>query len=111
VTLPATTRVEFDSSATERRSASRENLSFRELIQETQVLAARIRRLLEDPICEKCTSELIRVRMARAHTLSLLDELAELADPREHGPVKAVARNDDKTDGAASEVRSTTSSR
>ena len=84
--MPTTTRVEFDSSTTERRSASRENLSFRELIHEIQELAARIKRLLEDPICEKCTSELIRVRMARAHTLSLLDELAGLVDPREHGP-------------------------
>ena len=109
--MPGTTVVELDGSATERRLVSRDNLSFRELIHETQVLAARIERLLDDPICEECTSELIRIRMARAHTLSLLHELAELVDPRDRGPVKAVARQDDKTDGAASEVRSSTSSR
>jgi hypothetical protein len=97
--MPKRTDAQIDGNPVERRSTSQENICFRELIRASQVLAARIERLLNDPICEQCPLEPIRVRMARAHTLSLIDELAGLVDPRDRGPAKTAAPERDETDG------------
>jgi hypothetical protein len=61
----------------------RESDATRELLEEAQTLAVQIERLLASPSCQLCEAEAFRVRLARAHTLSLLDQLSELLGPRQ----------------------------
>jgi hypothetical protein len=49
-------------------------------VKEAQDLVRQVVRILNDPICEQHAS--LALRMARAHALTLLDHLAEMADAR-----------------------------
>jgi len=61
---------------------ARDSDATRELLEEAHTLAMQIERVLASPSCQMSESEAFRVRLARAHTLSLLDQLAELLAPR-----------------------------
>jgi hypothetical protein len=67
------------------RSRSQSASAVRETLQEAQELAAQIERLLTSPRCSFAEADAFRVRLARAHTLSLLDQLSELLGPEESG--------------------------
>ena len=71
----------------------------RSLLEEAHLLATQIERLLNSPSCELSDSETFRVRLARAHTLSLLDQLSDLLGPTRAKPgLRSTAtRDDDET--------------
>src|SRR4051794_8418052 len=53
----------------------------RALLEEAQDLAVRIENLLESPVHDGDEASAFRLRLARAHTLGLLDQLEELVGP------------------------------
>jgi hypothetical protein len=53
----------------------------RALLKEAQDLAVQIESLLETPILDADEACIFRMRLARAHTLGLLDQLEELVGP------------------------------
>jgi hypothetical protein len=93
----------FDSKAKDDRSRVRnEWASASDLLEKAHVLAGEIEELLTQVSQEASKSDAFRVRLARAHTLSLLDQLAELLGTRDsgYGPgVRACSPRDD--DGEA----------
>jgi hypothetical protein len=74
----------------------------REVLAQARALAEQIERLLTSPRCNFAESDGFRVRLARAHTLSLLDQLGELLGPLEsvHRLRRAVR---DEEEGTTSE--------
>jgi hypothetical protein len=62
----------------------------RDLLQEAQGLAVQIEQLLTSPGCQTADSDTLRIRLARAHTLSLLDQLSELLEPISAKPGSSV---------------------
>jgi hypothetical protein len=68
--------------------------ALRETLEEAQDLAVQIERLLSNPRCDFSEADAFRVRLARAHTLSLLDQLSELLGPEESG-LRQTLRDDD----------------
>lgn len=89
------------------RSTRDDVASARELLEQAQELAAQIEGLLTKLGQSGSDADTFRVRLARAHTLSLLDQLSELIGPRPSGYGPAVAdrgpREDDEN--ATSGVR------
>ncbi|SRR5258708_6376957 len=78
----------------------------RELLEEAQCLAVQIEHLLTSPRCQTGDSDTLRIRLARAHTLSLLDQLWELLEPVSAKPGSGVrARRDDQDGDATSGIR------
>jgi hypothetical protein len=72
----------LDEDLVERPShAERKLRSTRALLKQAQDLAVQIERLLETPIREEDEACTFRMRLARAHTLGLLDQLEELVGP------------------------------
>ena len=61
------------------RSTPRDDPSVRELLQETLKLVRQVVDMLNDPICEK-HSRSASFRLARAHTLTLLDHLTRISE-------------------------------
>ena len=78
----------LDNQAKENRSRSvRADLrSAKDLLEQAQALAAQIEELLTQLGREVPESDTYRVRLARAHTLSLLDQLSDLIAPRPSRP-------------------------
>ena len=85
-------------------------MSMRELLEEAQGLAVQIERLLTSPGCQSTDSDTLRIRLARAHTLSLLDQLSELLEPVSVQRAPSVrAPRDDEGDGPSGIRRPATS--
>ena len=79
-----------------------------DLVEQAHRLAGQIEALLQDLGGEVAESDAFRVRLARAHTLSLLDQLADLLGPRSSIPSPSVRNcgpRDDEDDNASSGVR------
>ena len=55
--------------------------ALRKTLEEAQELAVQIERLLSNPRADFAEADAFRVRLARAHTLSLLDQLSDLLCP------------------------------
>jgi hypothetical protein len=89
------------------RTGASSELDPKDLLEQAHGLAAQIEGLLTEVGHEVAESDNFRVRLARAHTLSLLDQLAELLQPRSSVPPPTVrscgARDEDST--AASAVK------
>ena len=89
------------------RSGASMKLDPKDLLERAHGLAAQIEGLLTRVGHEVAESDSFRVRLARAHTLSLLDQLAELVQPRTSVPPPTVRscgpRDEDST--AVSGVR------
>ena len=64
------------------RVARESRASAQDMLEEARSLAAQIEGLLTDLGRDVAESDNFRVRLARAHTLSLLDQLAEMLAPR-----------------------------
>ena len=64
------------------RDTDEDSMSTREALERAQELAEQVEDLLTHLGQEVADSDTIRVRLARAHTLSLLDQLSELLGPR-----------------------------
>jgi len=79
------------------RSRSQNAASVRETLEEAKELAAQIERLLTSPRCNFPEGDSFRIRLARAHTLSLLDQLSELLGPEEAAPGTRRGLRDDDT--------------
>lgn len=88
---------EHETTESSGRSRSQSAAAVREILEEAQELAAQIERLLTSPRCNFPESDAFRVRLARAHTLSLLDQLSELLGPEDSGPGTHRALRDDDT--------------
>jgi hypothetical protein len=85
-----------------------EGKSAQGLLEQAHRLAGQIEALLQDVGREVTESDNFRVRLARAHTLSLLDQLAELLGARASLPTPGVRNcspRDEDDGGAASGVR------
>jgi hypothetical protein len=103
--------VSFDDQAKNPRArAMRDDApSAKELLEQAHALASEIEGLLTGLSRGVADADTFRVRLARAHTLSLLDQLAELIGtrPSGHGPAihscGTLDRDDDE--GATSGVR------
>ena len=80
-------------------------LSTRELLEEAQALAVQIEHLLTSPGCQTTDSDTLRIRLARAHTLSLLDQLSELLEPVSAKPGSSVRAPRDEEGDAPSATR------
>jgi hypothetical protein len=80
-------------------------MTTRELLEEAQGLAVQIERLLTSPGCQTTDSDTLRIRLARAHTLSLLDQLSELLEPVSTKPGSGLRAPRDENGDAASGVR------
>ena len=80
-----------------------------EMLEQAHALASEIEGLLTSVSQEVANSDSFRVRLARAHTLSLLDQLSELIGQRPSSPgpsVRSAAPRDrDNDDQATSGVR------
>jgi hypothetical protein len=79
----------------------------KDLLEQAHGLAEQIEGLLTELGHEVAESDNFRVRLARAHTLSLLDQLTELLQPRSSAPprtVRSCVPHDDDPN-AASGVR------
>jgi hypothetical protein len=89
----------FEPEVTERYSRNRSQsvASVRETLAEAQELAVQIERLLTSPRCDFPEADSFRVRLARAHTLSLLDQLSELLGPEDSAPGTRRTLRDDET--------------
>ena len=70
------------------------NMTMSEVLQKAHAMAMQIEKLLMNPACSIPSADTFRVRLARAHALSLLDQLSELVSRRqpEDGPRLARAR-------------------
>jgi hypothetical protein len=79
-------------------------MTTRQLLEQAQGLAIQIERLLTSPGCQTPDSDALRIRLARAHTLSLLDELSELLEPQRAKPGSSVRVPRDE-EGDASGIR------
>jgi hypothetical protein len=82
--------------------------TMREALEEAVGLAVQIDRLLTSPQCTMAEVDTFRIRLARAHTLSLLDQLSELIGPLE-STMRLASRDDDDDDDegkGASGIRS-----
>jgi hypothetical protein len=83
--------------------------SARDLLEQAHALAAQVEGLLTEVSHEVSDSDTFRVRLARAHTLSLLDQLAELLGARSSGRGPSVrgthASHVDDDENAGSGVR------
>ena len=66
--------------STEIRSVASEDHSSREVFKEAQELLVQVLSILNNPICESHPSAVWSLRLARAHTLTLLDQVAKLVD-------------------------------
>jgi hypothetical protein len=87
---------EHDTTESYGRSRSQGAAAVRETLEEAQQLAAQIERLLTSPRCTFPETDAFRVRLARAHTLSLLDQLSELLGPGESAPgTRRTVRDED----------------
>jgi hypothetical protein len=75
----------FDSKPKDDRSRVNEWASASDLLEKAHALAGEIEQLLTEVGHEAGESNAFRVRLARAHTLSLLDQLAELLGTRSSG--------------------------
>jgi hypothetical protein len=53
-----------------------------EVLEKAHAMAKQIERLLMSPSCHMPSSDTFRIRLARAHALSLLDQLSELVSRR-----------------------------
>jgi hypothetical protein len=98
----------LDNQAEENRSRSVRGdlMSAKDLLEQAMGLAAQIEGLLTHLGREVPESDTFRVRLARAHTLSLLDQLSELLGPRpSHPPIRACAVPEEEDENAASGVR------
>jgi hypothetical protein len=86
------------------RSARDDSMSAKDLLEQARALAAQIEELLTHLGREVSESDKYRVRLARAHTLSLLDQLSDMIAPRpSHPPMRSCAAPDEED--AASGVR------
>ena len=70
-------------------------MTTRDLLEEAQGLAVQIERLLTSPGCQTTDSDTLRIRLARAHTLSLLDQLSELLETVSAKPSVRAPRDED----------------
>ncbi len=59
-----------------------EELSSEDVLREAQRLLHQVLCVLNEPVCERSSNASWSFRMARAHTLTLLDHLARMAEPR-----------------------------
>jgi hypothetical protein len=66
--------------SSEIRSAASDDHSSREVFKEAQELLVQVLSILNNPICESHPSAVWSLRLARAHTLTLLDQVARLVD-------------------------------
>ena len=80
-------------------------MTTRELLEEAQGLAVQIERLLTSPGCQTTDSGTLRIRLARAHTLSLLDQLSELLEPVSAKPGSSVRAPQGEDGDSASGIR------
>ncbi len=78
--------------------------STREQLEKAQMLALQIERLLVNAGGDVPDSDTFRIRLARAHTLSLLDEISALLRP-ERGPGVAACESVDGEENTASGIR------
>jgi hypothetical protein len=90
-------------SDTEHGRSRRDAGGAREALEQALELAVQIDRLLTSPPCTLPEVDAFRIRLARAHTLSLLDQLAELIGPLE-STTRLASRDDE--DGGSSGIRS-----
>jgi len=81
----------------DRARPGRPGMTTREILEEARALAVQIERLLTNPGCQTTDSDTLRIRLARAHTLSLLDQLSELLEPVSvpRAPAVRTPRDDD----------------
>ncbi len=89
------------------RTVRDEALSAKDLLEQAQALAAEVEELLTK-VGKVADTDAFRVRLARAHTLSLLDQLSELLGdrPSGNGPaVRSCAAPMSDDEDAASGVR------
>jgi hypothetical protein len=77
------------------RSSFQSVTEVRETLEEAQDLAVQIERLLSNPRCNFAEADAFRVRLARAHTLSLLDQLSDMLGPEVSAPRSALREDDD----------------
>src|SRR5262249_11231183 len=82
------TSFEDQAKNTRGRAARNEVPSSKEILEQAHALASEIEELLMTLSRGIADADTFRVRLARAHTLSLLDQLAELigSSPSGHGP-------------------------
>jgi hypothetical protein len=102
--------ISFEEQAKNRGRAIRDEVPTpKELLEQAHALASEIEGLLMTLSRGVADADTFRVRLARAHTLSLLDQLAELIGtrPSGHGPaVRACGTLDrDEDENATSGVR------
>jgi hypothetical protein len=76
----------------------------RTVLEEAHAFAVQIERLLTGPQCDFAEADTFRVRLARAHTLSLLDQLSELIGSRDSAREPRRSTHDGD-EGTASGVR------
>jgi len=87
------------------RSVRGDSMSAKDLLEQARALAAQIEELLTDLGREVPESDTFRVRLARAHTLGLLDQLSDMIAPRpSYPPMRSCAAPNEED--AASGVRS-----
>jgi hypothetical protein len=80
-------------------------ITTREVLEEAQGLAVQIESLLTSPSCQTTDSNTLRIRLARAHTLSLLDQLSELLEPVSAPPASSVRAPHTEDSDAISGIR------
>jgi len=83
------------------RSARGDSMSAKDLLEQARALAAQIEELLTDLGREVPESDTYRVRLARAHTLSLLDQLSDMIAPRPSRPPMRSCPAPDEEDAAS----------
>ena len=89
----------LDDQAKENRSRSlrSDSTSSKDLLEQAQALAGQIDELLTHLGRQVSESDAFRVRLARAHTLSLLDQLSDMIAPRpSHPPMRSCAAPDEE---------------
>ncbi len=73
----------------------RDEASLRDVLEQAQGLAVEIERLLTSPRFDYAESDTFRIRLARAHTLSLLDQLSELLGKHAGSATRRATRDEE----------------